>query len=66
MGITKGIREAFKVAKNRNWDKIYIAFDVHGTIIVPNYKVGDIPKRFYPKSKNQRILKRKLLRKTNG
>lgn len=51
-GITTAIKKAFKVAKDRNWTgAIYFAFDIHDTIIVPNYKLGDIPKDFYPGAK---------------
>ena len=35
----------------RNWDKTYWAFDIHGTILKPNYEYGNIPKEFYPFAK---------------
>jgi hypothetical protein len=36
---------------NRNWDKTYWVFDIHGTILKPNYEYGNIPKEFYPFAK---------------
>jgi hypothetical protein len=58
--ITKAIRNAFKFAKDRSWEKTYWAFDIHGTMIEPNYKPGEIPKLFYPHAKEalQRISRR--------
>jgi hypothetical protein len=46
--ITTAIEAAVELAKGRGWDKTYWAFDLHGTILVPNYKKGDIPTEFYP------------------
>lgn len=51
MGIVKSIKtNHFKLMKERGWNKVYYAFDIHGTILVPNYKAGDITKEFYPLS----------------
>jgi len=36
---------------SRNWDKTYWCFDIHGTILKPNYEYGNIPKEFYPYAK---------------
>jgi hypothetical protein len=36
---------------NRGWDKTYWVFDIHGTILKPNYEYGNIPKEFYPYAK---------------
>lgn len=57
--ITKAIQNAFRTAKERSWEKTYWAFDIHGTMIEPNYKPGEIPKVFYPHAKEalQRISK---------
>jgi hypothetical protein len=46
--ITKAIRNALKTAGERSWEKTYWAFDIHGTLIEPNYMAGQIPKTFYP------------------
>jgi hypothetical protein len=32
------IRKAFKIKKERNWDKIYFAVDLHDTIVKSSYK----------------------------
>ena len=49
MGVLKAIQKNhFDMMEKRGWDKTFWAFDVHGTLIKPNYKAGDIPKEFYP------------------
>lgn len=35
MSLVKSVEETFKLRKERNWDKLYVAIDLHGTIIVP-------------------------------
>ena len=45
------MQKAFDLAKERSWEKTYWAFDIHETIIIPNYKYGDIPTEFYPFAK---------------
>lgn len=37
--------------RHESWNYVYYAFDLHGTVIVPNYKTGEIPKEFYPHAK---------------
>lgn len=49
--ITRAIKNAFQTAKSRNWNKTFWAFDIHGTIIVPNWTKGSIPTEFYPGAK---------------
>jgi len=51
MSLINAIRNAFLEKDKRGWDTIYFAIDVHGTIVVPNYKANDIPKTFYPLAK---------------
>jgi hypothetical protein len=46
--ITKAIHNAFKFAKDRSWKKTYWAFDIHNTLLIPNYSTSDIPVEFYP------------------
>jgi hypothetical protein len=48
MCVIHAIEKAFKIKEERNWDKLYYAVDLHGTVLVPNYKAGDIPKEAYP------------------
>lgn len=52
MSISRAINfNHFKAMKSRGWDKTYWFFDIHSTILKPNYKEGDIPKEFYPLAK---------------
>jgi hypothetical protein len=49
--ITRAIQNCFQCAKDRKWNKTYWAFDIHGTILKPNYKRNEISKEFYPNAK---------------
>ena len=40
----------------RGWDKTYWFFDIHDTIIKPNYKAGDIPTEFFPNAKEALLM----------
>lgn len=40
-----------RMARERGWERTYWAFDVHGTMIFPNYSSVEIPKQFYPHAK---------------
>jgi hypothetical protein len=52
MGVTKSILiNHFEYKKKRNWDKTFWAFDIHGTILKPNYTYGNTPDEFYPMAK---------------
>lgn len=52
MGIINAIiKNHFEIKEKRGWDKTYWFFDVHGTILRPNYKYGNTPKDFYPYAK---------------
>jgi methionine salvage enolase-phosphatase E1 len=48
MCIVRAIENAFKIKEERGWDRIYVAVDLHGTVLKPNYKSGNIAKEFYP------------------
>jgi hypothetical protein len=48
MSILKALNNAYDLKEKRNWDKLFFFFDLHGTVIKPNYKYGDIPSEFYP------------------
>ena len=41
----------FQYKVQRNWAYTYWMFDIHGTILRPNYKFGNTPKDFYPYAK---------------
>lgn len=52
MGILKSIQvNHFEYKVKRGWDKTYWFFDIHGTILKPNYTYGNTPKDFYPYAK---------------
>lgn len=49
MGIVKSIlTNHFEYKITRHWDKTFWMFDIHGTILKPNYQYGNTPKDFYP------------------
>jgi hypothetical protein len=45
------IKNHFEYKEKRGWDKTYWFFDIHGTILKPNYTYGNTPKDFYPYAK---------------
>lgn len=51
MGILSAINQAYLDMQRKSFDKIYVMVDLHGTIIKPNYEVGNIPTEFYDHSK---------------
>jgi hypothetical protein len=52
MGVVKSILvNHFELMEKRGWDKVYYAFDIHGTILEPNYQYGNTPDKFYPMAK---------------
>jgi hypothetical protein len=50
MSIVKAIDRAFKNKEKRGWDKIFFYFDIHETILYPDYNNTD-PRKFYPYAK---------------
>jgi len=61
MGVVNSIKiNHIEHMVTKNWGKTYWAFDIHGTILKPNYEYGNIPKEFYPLAKEtlQMISKR--------
>jgi hypothetical protein len=59
--ITKAIQKAFEVKEKRNWLRTYWAFDIHETILKPNWNHEEIPTEFYPHAREtlQMITERK-------
>ena len=55
MSIVNAIRNSFEKARHREWDEVYWHFDIHGTMIKPNYSKGNIPTEFYDDA--ERVLK---------
>ena len=55
------IKKAYENAKNKKWDKIYIAVDIHDTIVHANYDTSEIPTEFVGRAKSvlQYLSKRK-------
>lgn len=52
MSIIKAIeKNHFEAKEKRGWDKTFWFFDIHGTILKPNYEYGNTPKDFYPYAK---------------
>ncbi len=49
--IVPAIKKAFETARSLGWEKTYWAFDVHETILIPNWDASNIPTEFYPGSK---------------
>jgi len=50
MSIIRAINKFYEDKEKRGWNKGYFFFDIHGTILRPNYQYGNTPKDFYPNS----------------
>lgn len=48
--MVKALIKAFETAKRKNWDKIYIAVDLHETCLKPTWQ-KEISKEYYPFAK---------------
>jgi hypothetical protein len=48
--IAKAIRHTLRNAREKGWKKTYWAFDIHGTLLKPNYRAGEVASQFYPKA----------------
>lgn len=46
--IVRSIENCFRKAQEKKWSKTYWAFDIHGTILKPNYKKDEISTEFHP------------------
>jgi hypothetical protein len=51
MSLEKALSIAIDTKKRKNWDYIYIAVDIHSTVLKPNYDSSNIPTEFYPHAK---------------
>jgi hypothetical protein len=49
--IDKAIKACFENAKAKGWNKTFWAFDLHGTILKPNFNQDKISTEFYPEAK---------------
>lgn len=50
MGLIKRFHESFQEMKKNNWDKIYVAVDIHQTILVPCWREKETY-NYYPFAK---------------
>jgi len=51
MSVVKAIEKFYQDKEKRGWEKGFFFFDIHGTILKPNYEYGNTPKEFYPYAK---------------
>lgn len=49
--VTRALENFYRNKEKRNWDKGYFLFDIHGTILKPNYQYGNTPSEYYPMAK---------------
>jgi len=49
--ITKAIETCLRNTKEKKWDRTFWAFDIHSTILRPNYRRDEISTEFYPDAK---------------
>lgn len=49
--ITRAIKNCLVKAKLKGWAKTYWAFDIHGTMLKPTFKTGEVSTAFYPYAK---------------
>ena len=49
--LTKTIDREYQHMKDRGWDRIFLFFDLHGTVIKPNYQEGNVVLDYYPYAK---------------
>jgi hypothetical protein len=50
MSVIRAIQQSYLDKERKGFDKLYYFFDIHGTILKPNYEFGNTPKDFYPNS----------------
>jgi hypothetical protein len=49
--IIKSLKREHRIMDERGWDRIFLMFDLHGTIIKPNRTVGNTDISYYPYAK---------------
>ena len=54
------VHKTFRIKKERGWNTVYIAVDVHDSIVEANYQANNIPTKFFPHAKEtlQKLSKR--------
>lgn len=51
MSILKSFNNAYKSAQKKKWDKIYVAVDIHDTIVYGNYNADELPTQYIADAK---------------
>jgi hypothetical protein len=46
--ITRAIKNCMMNVHGKHWEKVYWAFDIHGTILKPTFQRGVLSTEFYP------------------
>jgi len=46
--IIRAIENCIRLGREKNWEKLYWAIDIHGTLLKPNFKSNEISREFYP------------------
>jgi len=49
--LIKTIDREYKHMEERGWDRIFLFFDLHGTVIKPNFERGNVVVDYYPYAK---------------
>jgi hypothetical protein len=49
--LIKTIDREYKHMEERGWDRIFLFFDLHGTVIKPNFELGNVEVDYYPYAK---------------
>ena len=54
--LIKTIDREYRHMKERGWDRIFFFFDLHGTVIKPNFEVGNVELNYYPYARETLLL----------
>jgi hypothetical protein len=54
--LIKTIDREYKHMRDRGWDRIFLFFDLHGTVIQPNFQEGNVELKYYPYAKETLLL----------
>lgn len=49
--LLNSLKRCIASAKHKKWDKVYVAVDLHDTVLYGNYSTKEIPKEFCPGAK---------------
>ena len=49
--LIKTIDREYKQMEDKGWDRIFLFFDLHGTVIKPNFQEGNVELKYYPYAK---------------